>query len=509
MTALAQPVRAGRSLYLLAVPVALLGLVPVGFIVAESVGLGWADLRVAVLRPRVAELLGNTLTLSVLCVLGCLVIGLGMAWLVERSDLPGRRVWAALLVTPLAVPAFVNSYAWASLRPSFEGLSAAATITVLSYYPFVYLPVAAALRGLDRVLEESGAALGLGKLAVFVRVVLPQLRVALLGGALLVALHILAEFGALQMIGYETFTTVILMQYQSTFNGSAATTLAGVLVMCCLLFLTLEVLARGRVRYARVGPGAAGPVPPVRLGSLGWPSVIVVVALLVAAVGVPVFAIAQWWSSDVAVGAELMPALRSTVGLGLGGAAITTAAGLPLAWLAVRRRGPVSTLLERVTYLTSSLPGVVVALALVTVAARWLNPLYQTTALVVAAYVILFLPRALVNLRTGIGQTAPELDDSARALGASSLRRALRITLPLIAPGLASASAFVFLAVCTELTATLLLAPTGTTTLATRFWSHSESLDYAAAAPYAAAMILLAAPLTYLMLEQSRKVRQR
>jgi len=308
MTALAPPVRSGRSLYLLAVPVALLGLAPVGFIVAESVGLGWADLRVAVLRPRVAELLGNTLTLSVLCVLGCLVIGLGTAWLVERSDLPGRRVWAALLVTPLAVPAFVNSYAWASLRPSFEGLSAAATITVLSYYPFVYLPVAAALRGLERVLEESGAALGLGKLAVFVRVILPQLRVALLGGALLVALHIFAEFGALQMIGYETFTTVILVQYQSTFNGSTATTLAGVLVMCCLLFLTLEVLARGRVRYARVGPGAAVPVPPVRLGNLRWPSVIVVVALLVAAVGVPVFAIVQWWSSDVAVGAELMPA---------------------------------------------------------------------------------------------------------------------------------------------------------------------------------------------------------
>jgi iron(III) transport system permease protein len=152
MTALATPVRAGRSLYVLAVPVALLGLVPVGFIVAESIGLGWADLRVAVLRPRVAELLGNTLALSVVCVLGCLVIGLGMAWLVERSDLPGRRIWAALLVTPLAVPAFVNSYAWASLRPSFEGLAAAATITVLSYYPFVYLPVAAARRGRGRVL---------------------------------------------------------------------------------------------------------------------------------------------------------------------------------------------------------------------------------------------------------------------------------------------------------------------------------------------------------------------
>ena len=191
MAALAPSVKAGRSLYLLAAPVALLGLAPVGFIVAEAVGLGWADLQAAVFRPRVAELLGNTLTLSMVCVLGCVLIGLGTAWLVERTDLPGRRVWAALLVTPLAVPAFVNSYAWASLWPAFEGLPAAATITVLSYYPFVYLPVGAALRGLDRVLEDSAAALGLGRIGVFVRVVLPQLRVALLGGALLVALSLI------------------------------------------------------------------------------------------------------------------------------------------------------------------------------------------------------------------------------------------------------------------------------------------------------------------------------
>ena len=509
MSVLTRPGVAGRPLYLLAVPVALLGLLPVGFIVAESLTLGWTNLRAAVLRPRVAELLANTLALSVTCVLGCVLVGLGAAWLVERSDLPGRRAWAALLVAPLAVPAFVNSYAWASLWPAFEGLPAATTVTVLSYYPFVYLPVAAALRGMDPVLEESAAALGLGRVAVLVRVVLPQLRVALLGGALLVALHILAEFGALQLIGYETFTTVILVQYQSTFNGSAATALAGVLVLCCLLFLTLEVLARGRVRYSRVGLGAARPAQPARLGALRWPSIAGVAALLAGAIGLPLFAITRWWSHGAGVGEELARALLSTVGLGLAGAALTTVAGLPLAWLAVRRRGTVSTLLEQLAYLTSSLPGVVVALALVTVAVRWLNPLYQTTALVVVAYVILFLPRALVNLRAGIGQTAPELDESARALGASTWRRTLRVTLPLIAPGLASGAAFVFLAICTELTATLLLAPTGTTTLATRFWSHSDSLDYAAAAPYAATMILLAAPLTYLMLEQSRRMRRR
>lgn len=500
---------AGRTLYLLAVPVALLGLIPGGFVVAATVGLGWGQVAAQLLRPRVAELLANTLLLVLTCTLGCILIGLGAAWLVERTDLPGRRFWAAALVAPLAVPAFVNGYAWASLVPRFEGLPAATVITVLSYFPFVYLPVAAALRGLDRGLEEGARALGAGPAGVALRVVLPQLRVPLLGGALLVGLHLLAEYGALAMISYETFTTVIMTQYQSTFNGSAATMLAGVLVGCCLLLITLEVLVRGRARYARVGSGVARPPMPLRLGPLRWAGVAAVLVLLLAAIGVPAYAIVRWWSHGAPVGVELAAALGATVRLGLLGAVVTTAAGLPLAWLAVRRRTRLSTLLERCAYLASSLPGVVVALALVTVAVHWAYPAYQTTALAVTAYLIMFLPRALVNLRSGIGQTGVELEDAARSLGAGPAKRLGRITVPLVAPGVAAGAAFVFLAVCTELTATLLLAPTGTITLATRFWSHSESLDFAAAAPYAATMVLLATPTTYLLLQQSRRMRGR
>ena len=493
----------------MAVPVSLLGLIPIGYIVAESYALGWAGGQEALFRPRVADLLGNTLALVGTCLLGCVLLGVAAAWLVERTDLPGRRVWAAILVAPLAVPAFVNSYAWASLWPQFEGLPAATTITVLSYYPFVYLPVAAALRGLDPVLEETGAALGLGPVRRFVRVVLPQLRVAILGGGLLVGLHILAEFGALQMIGYETFTTVILVQFQSTFNGAAAVMLAGVLVACSLLFVTLELLARGGARYARVGAGAARPAVPVRLDLARWPVVAVLSGLLIAAVGVPAYAVARWWSYDAGIDSELIAALFSTLRFGLIGAAVTTLAALPLAWLAVRRRNLTSAALEQCAYLTSSLPGVVVALALVTLTVRWTDSLYQTTAVVAACYLMLFLPRSLVNQRAGLAQASPDLDDAARALGSSELKRLVRVTLPLIAPGVAGGAAFVFLAVCTELTATLLLAPTGTTTLATQFWAHSDSLDYAAAAPYAAVMIAISAPLAYLMLEQSRRLRRR
>jgi iron(III) transport system permease protein len=497
-----------RLLYAVAVPVVLLGLIPVGFIIHESLILGWAGIEPILFRPRVADLLSNTVSLAVVCILGSVVIGVGAAWLIERTDLPGRRVFGALLVAPLAVPAFVNSYAWASLVPRFEGLAAAGLVTVLSYFPFVYLPVAAALRGLDTSLEESAQALDRGRIAIFMGVVLPQLRVAILGGALLVGLHILAEFGALQMIGYETFTTVILVQYQSTFNGPAATMLAGLLVLCCLFFLCAELAARGRARYARVGSGVARTARLARLGAGRWPTLLALSTLLVLALGVPAFAITRWWLHGAHVGSDLMIALLSTLRLGALGALATTAAAMPIAWLAVRRRGRLSTLLERSAYLTSSLPGVVVALALVTVAIRWAHPVYQTTTLVVVSYLMLFLPRALVNLRTAIAQTTPELDDAARALGASELRRIIKVTLPLIAPGLASGAAFTFLAICTELTATLLLAPAGTMTLATQFWNYSDSLDYAAAAPFAATMIALAAPLTYIMLQQSRKVRR-
>jgi iron(III) transport system permease protein len=495
--------------YAAGLAIGLVGLLPILFVAEATLSVGWTQISSFLLRDRIGQLLTNTAALVVTCLTGCVVLGLAAAWLVERTDLPGRRIWAAVLVAPLAVPAFVNSYAWSSHWPRFEGLAAATVITVLSYYPFVYLPVASALRGLNGSLEECALTLGRNRIRCFFDVVIPQLRVPLLGGALLVGLHILAEFGALQMIGYETFTTAILVQYQSTFNGTAATMLSGVLLLCCLLLLSGEVAARGRARYSPIGPGASRPAAPAGLGLGRWPAVAAVALLLVFAVGVPVVGIARWWSHGSGLGPELGAALLNTLRLSALGALATVIAALPIAWLAVRRRGPLSTAIERCAYLTSSLPGVVVALALVTASVRMLPAAYQTSALVVAGYVILFLPRALVCLRSVVGQIGPELDEVARTLGASAAKRFARLTFPLLAPGLTAGIAFVFLAASTELTATLLLAPTGTVTLATQFWSHSDSLDYPAAAPYAATMIVLAAPLTYLLLHQSRVVRGR
>ncbi len=488
--------------------IALVTLIPLFFVVSATVSVGWDEAYRLIVRPRVGELLGNTTRLLCAAVPLSAAIGTGAAWLVERTTLPGRRLWHALLAAPLAVPAFVNSFGWVSLSPQVEGYAGAVLIVTLSYFPLVYLPAAAALRGLDPALEESARALGDGPWRTFFRVVLPQLRPAVLGGMLLVALHLLAEFGALQMLRFPTFTTAIYDQYQSTFNGPAATMLAGVLVAGCLLLLLAELLLRGSARYARLGAGAARRVTPVRLGRCTPIAFAALLALALLALGVPLGSLARWLidgtSTTFPVGMLVAAAARS-IGLGLAGAVVSTSLALPVAWLSVRHRSPATTLIERGTYIAHALPGIVVALALVTVAIRHARPLYQTTPLLLLAYAILFLPLATVSIRAALAQAPPILDDAARALGARPITVLWRVTLPLITRGVGAGAVLVFLSVVTELTATLLLAPTGTDTLATRFWSNADSVAYGAAAPYAALMVAISAPAAYLLSRNAGK----
>ncbi len=492
----------------LALAVAALALLPLGFITWYAVDLGWAGTRELVLRPRVGELLWNTSRLVLGTVVCCVVLGVGAAWLVQRSSVPARRIWHVLLVAPLAVPAFVHSYAWISLLPGLDTYAGALLVVTLSYFPFVYLPVAAAFRGLDPALEDTARGLGLSTWAVFLRVQLPQLRVALLGGGLLVALHLLAEFGALQMLRYPTFTTAIYDQYRATFNGPGATALAGVLVLLCLLLLLAEIRLRGRRGYARSGRGAPRPVRPVALRGLTVPALLGLGSLVALSVAVPVGSLGYWMARGAGGALDwngLVTTTGTTLGLAAVAAVLTTAMALPTGWLAVRARGRIATLLERSTYLGSSVPAIVVALALVTVSIRATPWLYQTVPVLLAAYAILFLPRAIVTVRSAVEQAPPLYDDVAASLGASAPDRLRRITLPLLAPGIGAGAALVFLAVVTELTATLLLAPTGTRTLATAFWSASSALDYGAAAPYAVVMVLLSAPATVLLSRDARR----
>ena len=488
-----------------AVTAALLALLPVGYIAVSTVLLGPRGIVDLVWRPRVGELLMNTTVLLVATASACVVLGTATAWVTERTDLPGAPVWGALFAAPLAVPAFVNSYAWVSVLPGVDGFVGALVVTTMSYFPLVHLPVVAVLRGMDRDHEDVARALGLSPRAAAVRVVLPALRPAIAGGALLVGLHLLAEYGALALLRYPTVTVAIYDLFESSFAGPAAAMLAGVLVVLCLVLLTVDLALVGRARQARVGAGAARRRARTPLGAARLPALLAVGLLVVAALGVPLASLARWLlegRSTTIDAAALAVATVTSIGLGLLAAAVTTALTFPVAWLAVRRPGLLSRVLERTAHLGNALPGIVVALALVIVAIRLVPGLYQTTPLLITAYAILFMPLALVNLRAALVRVPPELEEVAHGLGSPPVAVLARVTAPLLARGAGAAAALVFLAVSTELTATLLLAPTGTTTLATAFWGQATALSYGAAAPYAAMMILISVPAAFLLTRQ-------
>ncbi|WP_211318825.1 ABC transporter permease [Nocardioides silvaticus] len=493
---------ASPLLLLVGLAVAVLALVPLGYVVTTTAELGRQEAVDFLWRPRIGELLWNTVRLLVAGVVASTVLGVAGAWVVERTDVPARGWWHAVLCAPLAVPAFVNGYGWVSTTHAVQSFPGAVMVVTLSYYPLVYLPTVAALRRLDPAVEEVATSLGRSGWSVFTRVTLPAISPAVLGGALLVGLHLLAEYGALQLLNYPTLTTAILQQYATVFNGPEATLLALVLVTFCLLLLGLELLVRGRRRRARVGSGSSGVPVRVALGRYRPLVLAALTAVALWALAVPLYALTRWLvrgtSASLDVG-ELAATAGTTLWLALLGGLTATAVAVPVVWLAVRHRGLLTTAIERSVYTASAMPGIVIALALVTVSIRVVPTLYQTVLVLLLGYTILFLPRAVVSVRSTFELVPPGLEEVARNLGCSGPAVARRVTLPLVLPGLAAATALVSLAVATELTATLLLAPLGTNTLATQFWSDASSIQYGAAAPYALALIVLSVPSTWIL----------
>ena len=485
-----------------------------------------SDVWALFFRERTAAILWRTVQLVFISAGGSLLVGVPMAWLAARSDIPARRVISILAALPLAVPTYVGAFLaisalgprgllqdaleplGVSRLPEIYGLPGAAGTLILLSYPYVYLTVRAALARMDPGLEESARALGHGGASAFFRVTLPQLRPAMVSGALLVALYALSDFGAVSLMRYESFTWAIYQQYQSSFDRSAAAALSLGLVGLATAILVFENLARGRARYYRSSSGSARTRRAASLGAFRLPAAAFAWGVILLALGVPAAVLGYWLINGIAVGETFPPmwAVASNSALASLLAALACAAlAAPAAVLAVRHPGVMSSALYKISHAGYAMPGVVVALALVFFGSRLFAPAYQTIWLLVFGYAILFLPAALGAARSSLLQISPRLEESARTLGASRFRVARAVTVPLMAPGLLMGGALVFLIAMKELPATLILGPLGFKTLATAVWSASEEAFFARAAAPALAIILLSSiPMAILSLRERR-----
>ena len=501
--------RAPISLLAPATAAALIALLPLWYLVDRALAEGLDALLAEVASAQTAALLARSLGLVAMVTALCLVIGITCALLVVRTDVPGAKAMEVLLAVPLAVPSFVAAFAWVSWRPSISGFWGATLVLTLVSYPFVYLPVSAALRRLDPAQEEVSRSLGRGMLATVLSVTLPQVRTAAAAGGLLVALYTLSDFGAVGTMRYEAFTWVIYGAFRAGFDPSRAAVLACVLVVVALVLVWAEAVVRGRPNHARVGAGTPRPQARIELGRLRWVAALPVLAVLGLAVVFPAASVVVWFNRGLSAGIDwsgLAEALGSTVLVAGLGALATMLLAVPLGILSARHHGRGSRILERSVYVAHGLPGIVVALSLVFVGVTVARPLYQTTPMLALAYAVLFLPLGVGSVRASVEQSPVALEEMAHSLGKGRAGVLFGVTLPLAAPGIAAGTALVLLAAMKELPATLLLHPTGMETLAMSVWSDTAVSRYASAAPAALALILLSTVPTWMLTRSSRRV---
>jgi iron(III) transport system permease protein len=498
--------------------VALVSL-PLVYLVIRA-GSGGAEAWEVLRRDRTLDLVAQTGLLVAAVTAAAVALGVPLAWLVTRTDLPGRRLWAVAAALPLVIPSYVAALVLLAAFgprgllqrllegplgveriPEIYGFPGAFLALTLATYPYVYVLTTAALRGLDPALEEASRSLGRSPLATFRRVTLPVLRPSVGAGGLLVALYTLSDFGAVSLMQYGSLTRAIFLQYKALFDRRPAAILALVLVVLTGLVLVLEARARGRV-YHRPSPGAARAAGRTELGGWRWPALAFCASIVGLALALPLAVIGYWLARAVSLGEPFRPvweaALNSVLASALAAAA-AVAAALPVAALAARRRSPWTGVLERLSYASNALPGIVVALSLVFFAANYASPIYQTLVLLVFAYVVRFYPQAVAGAHSAFLRVNPRLEEAARGLGRSPPHVFATVTVPLVAPGLVAGAALVFLSTMKELPATLLLRPIGFDTLATEVWTATTVGFYSRAALPALLLVLLSAPFIYLL----------
>lgn len=504
--------------------------IPILYVVLRAIGAdgeAWQRL----LQDRLWRLLGNTLGLTITVTAGALFIGASLAWLTERTDLPGRGIVRVILAIPLAIPAYIGGMVYLALlrprggiiplaleqifgqpvpTPSPLGFWGAAFVLTLFTYPYVFLLSGAAFRKLPASVEEAARTLGRSPWQTFRQVTLPILLPGLMAGALLVALDILAEYGTVALLRYETFSSAIYLQLSGRYDRSAASVLSGVLVLLAGLILWVEMRLQGRRKFTQM---EAGWRPANRASLKKWrlPAFLYVVLVVGFSLAAPL-GVLLTWSIEAFMDIEMLATVFRTGSSGIGdfiwnslwtagmAALLAVVMSLPAAIYAVRRPGRISRFLVRFCQLGYAIPGVVIALSLVFLVNRFLPFLYATPLVVVLAYILRHMPQAVRSSEAALKQLSPTFEDAARSLGRNSLQTFFQVVMPLILPGLLAGGALVFLTSLKELPATLLLRPPGFDTLAVRVWMWAIDGFYIQAAPAALILVLTAAlPLAFLL----------
>jgi iron(III) transport system permease protein len=525
---------------LLALPVAMLTLIPLAAIVGHLF-MPQPEIWSHLLAHVLGRVTLNTLALMLMVGAGVLVVGVPLAWVTAMCAFPGRRFFAWALMLPLAFPAYVLAFVQmgifefagpvqTALRgllgdsrwfPDIRGSTWGVVLVLVSaYYPYVYLLARNAFLTQGRRAIEAAQTLGCSRRQTFFRVAVPMARPWIAGGLALVMMETVADFGAVAVFNYDTFTTAIYQSWFDLHNLAAAAQLASLLVVFVLLLAASEQRAR-RGRQYQV---AAGVTPPIALrGRARWMASLACTLVLCIAVLVPVVQLSAWvagaWREDLDM--AFWGYAWNTLVLGLATALLTTVLAVALSWIVRRHSDPRTAWVARLAVLGYAVPGAVLAIG-VFIPLAWLDDaliaaargvgfeghqlLKGTLATMLLALSARFLAVAFQATDSAMQRITRNQEDAARSLGLGPWGTLRRVFLPLLRPGLLAGFLMVLVDVMKEMPITLMTRHYGWDTLAVRiFQLTSESLWERAALPALAIVLVGLLPVLVLIRQTDRR----
>ncbi|WP_066159419.1 ABC transporter permease [Halalkalibacter krulwichiae] len=514
----------GAILLLFGLFVALIMSIPIVYVIWRSMFAG-ADRWKRLLDGRIPELLWNTFSLTAAVTFFAVVIGVSLAWLVVRTDIPGRKMWQWVLALPLVIPPYVGAVTYIIVfgpsgwlrdfwrdTPWLSHIVGDYPINIYSFwgiffvltmftYPYVFLIASASLRKMNRNFEEVARSQGMSTSTIFWKVNLPLLRPAIGAGAILISLYVLSDFGAIAMLRYVTFTAAIYFQ-RASFDTASASVLSLVLILLTVLILWIEARTRKNNKYYQTTNTYRKP-DILSLGKWKPLATFYVLLVFVLSIVLPIVVLIYWSIIGIGMGAldeRFFGFAWNSIKVSGFAAILCMVLALPIIYLKSRYPSMISSTIDRLSYAGYALPGVIVALGMVFIFNNHLPALYNTFYMVALAFVVRFLPQAMQAGEASLSLVSPRIDEAARSLGYPPWKVMFKVIIPSILPGVLAGGALVFVSSIKELPATLMLRPPGFDTLAVRIYFEAKEAIYHLAAPAALLIILVSIiPLRYLL----------
>lgn len=454
--------------------------------------------------------LTNTVELSLMVMIASVIITFPLAWLVGRTDLPGKKGFRTLLVSSYMIPPYVGAIAWVQLlNPSVGYLNSIikwlfhleqapfdiytfwglAWVLTLFYSPFAFITISRAMEKMDPTLEEAARISGASPLRTVLDVTLPLMAPSILAGGLLVFIAAGSCFGIPSIVGMpgniEVMTTrIVTYIYMGDDAGVRdSTALAASLMFIANFLLFGMTWMMGRKDFTTISGKSTRP-NIVELGKWKLPAVLGVSLYGAIAVVIPLGSIVLTsflksmskditWSNigidpwiPVITSAQYMESVWNSVIYGVIAATIGTALALFVAYLAVKTQITGRSIPDLLTVIGGSTPSIVIALALIiTFSGNFGLNLYSSMWIIIVSYLVKYLTMSVRTIAAALSQVHISLEEAALNSGANWLRVCKDIIIPLIAPSIVAGWFLIFMPSFYELTMSLLLYGSDTKTI--------------------------------------------